>query len=179
MAGQIDTGQLYGVFHEGIKPGARHSPRGLDLLHSFDRPGMKVGKRNWLTRRLIPLRAPTMDDLSRFCCLNSDSPEPGERGAGNLTVSHRYGPEKARCMLRCRACKARSSERKGTSLFGSHLTPEKAVSVPHHIAEGNGVRKTGRLVGVNRETVARYGRKAGAHAAGLHDELVAVSPSDP
>ena len=40
-------------------------------------------------------------------------------------------------------------------------------------------RKTGRLVGVNRATVARYGRKAGAHAADLHDELVAVSPSDP
>ena len=119
-----------------------------------------------------------MDDLSRFCCLNSDCPEHGKRGAGNLTVSHRYGPGKSRRMLRCRACKARFSERKGTPLFGSHLPPEKAVSVLHHIAEGNGVRKTGRLVGVNRETVARYGRKAGAHAANLHDELVAVSPSD-
>ena len=63
-------------------------------------------------------------------------------------------------MLRCRACKARFSERKGTPLFGSHLPPEKAASVLHHIAEGNGVRKTGRLVGVNRETVARYGKKA-------------------
>ena len=82
-------------------------------------------------------------------------------------------------MLRCRTCKARSSERTGTPLFGSHLPPEKAVSVLHHIAEGNGVRKTGRLVGVSRETVARYGRKAGAHARGLHDELVAVSPPHP
>jgi transposase-like protein len=81
-------------------------------------------------------------------------------------------------MLRCRACKARSSERKGTPLFGSHLPPEKAVAVLHHIAEGNGVRKAGRLVGVNRETVARYGKVAGAHAAALHDELVAASPSD-
>src|SRR3954465_11409997 len=120
-----------------------------------------------------------MDDLSRFCCLNSDCPEHGKRDAGNLTVTHRYGPEKARRMLRCRACKARFSERKGTPLFGSHLTPAKAVSVLHHIAEGNGVRKTGRLVGVSRETVARYGRKAGAHARGLHDELVAVSPPHP
>ena len=41
------------------------------------------------------------------------------------------------------------------------------------------VRKTGRLVGVNRETVARYGRKAGEHASALHDELVAASPSHP
>ena len=120
-----------------------------------------------------------MDDLSRFCCLNSDCPEHSKRGAGNLTVTHRYGPEKSRRMLRCRTCKARFSERKGTPLFGSHLTREKAVSVLHHIAEGNGVRKTGRLVGVNRETVARYGRKAGAHAAALHDELVAVSPRHP
>jgi transposase-like protein len=120
-----------------------------------------------------------MDDLSRFCCLNFDCPEHGKRGAGNLTVVHRYGPEKAKRMLRCRACKARFSERKGTPLFGSRLSREKAVSVLHHIAEGNGVRKTGRLVGVNRETVARYGKKAGGHAAALHDELVALSPPDP
>ena len=120
-----------------------------------------------------------MDDLSHFCCLNSACPEHGKRGAGNLTVTHRYGPEKSRRMLRCRACKARFSERKGTPLFGSHLPSAKAISVLQHIAEGNGVRKTGRLVGVSRETVARYGRKAGAHAWGLHDELVAVSPPHP
>src|SRR3982750_3468887 len=117
-----------------------------------------------------------MDDLSRFCCLNSDCPEHGKRGVGNLTVTSRYGPGKARRMLRCRTCKARFSERKGTPLFGSHLPPGKAVSVLHHIAEGNGVRKTGRLVGVNRATVARYGKVAGALASALHDELVAVSP---
>ena len=120
-----------------------------------------------------------MDDLSRFCCLNSGCPDHTKRGAGNLTVTHRYGPEKARRMLRCRSCKSRFSERKGTPLFGSHLPPEKAVSVFHHIAEGNGVRKTGRLVGVNRATVACYGRTAGAHAASLHDELVAASPQHP
>ena len=119
-----------------------------------------------------------MDDLSRFCCLNPRCPEHGERGGGNLTVGHRYGPGGAKRMLRCRACKARFSERKGTPLFGSHLPTAKALSVLQHIAEGNGVRKTGRLVGVNRETVARYGKVAGAHAAGRHDELVAVSPSD-
>src|SRR5262245_49051244 len=120
-----------------------------------------------------------MDDLARFCCLNSDCPDHGKRGAGNLTVSHRSGSGNSGRMLLSRPCKARFSERKGTPLFGSHLPPEKAVSILHHIAEGNGVRKTGRLVGVNRETVARYGRKAGAHAAALHDELVAVSPSHP
>jgi len=120
-----------------------------------------------------------VDDLSRFCCLNSDCPDHGKRAAGNLTVTGRYGPEKSRRMLRCRTCKARFSERKGTPLFGARLAPEKVVAVLEHVAEGCGVRQTGRLCKVNRNTVGRYSRIAGEHARRAHDELVAVSPSDP
>ena len=117
-----------------------------------------------------------MDDLSRFCCLNLECPEHGERGAGNLTVTARYGPGGQRRMLRCRACKARFSERKGTPLFDSRLAPEQGESVLEHIAEGCGVRQTGRLCRVNRGTVGRLSRLAGAQARDLHDELVALSP---
>jgi hypothetical protein len=85
-----------------------------------------------------------MDDLSRFYCLNSECPEHGRRGVGNLTVTSRYGPGSARRMLRCQACKARFSERKGTALFDSRLPPEKVESVLEHIAEGCGVRQTDR-----------------------------------
>jgi|SRR3954468_904867 len=120
-----------------------------------------------------------MDDLSRFCCLNSDCPEYGRRGAGNLTVTGRYGPGKARRMLRCRTCQSRSSERKGTPLFDSRLPPEKVVSVLEHIAEGCGVRQTGRPCKVNRNTVGRLSRLAGTHARDLHDEVVAFSPEHP
>ena len=119
-----------------------------------------------------------MDDLSRFCCLNSDCPESGKRGAGNLTVTGRYGPDKARRMLRCRTCKARFSERKGTPLFGAKLAPEKIESVLEHVSEGCGVRQTGRLCKVNRNTVGRYSRLAGEHARDAHDELVGLSPPD-
>ena len=117
-----------------------------------------------------------MDDLSRFCCLNSDCPDHGRRDAGNLTVTSRYGPDKSRRMLRCRTCKARFSERKGTPLFDARLPQAKVVAVLEHIAEGVGVRKTGRLVGVDKGTVVRYSLKAGEHAAALHDELVGLSP---
>jgi transposase-like protein len=120
-----------------------------------------------------------MDDLSRFGCLNSDGPEHGKRGAGNLTVTGRYGTHKERRMLRCSACKARSSERKGTPLFDSRLPPEKVGSVLEHIAEGCGVRPTGRLCKVNRGTVGRLSKLAGEHARDLHDERVALSPPDP
>jgi transposase-like protein len=119
-----------------------------------------------------------MDDLSRFCCLNSDCPAHGKRGAGNLTVTGRYGPDKARRMLRCRTCKVRFSERKGTPLFDARLPPEKVESVLEHVAEGCGVRQTGRLCRVAPNTVARYSRIAGRHARDAHDELVELSPPD-
>lgn len=119
-----------------------------------------------------------MDDLAQFCCLNSKCPEYGKRGAGNLTVTSRYGKDKGRRMLRCGACKDRFSERKGTPLFDSRLPPERVESVLGHIAEGCGVRQTGRLCQVNRGTVGRLSRIAGQHARDLHDELVAFSPSD-
>jgi LacI family transcriptional regulator len=81
-------------------------------------------------------------------------------------------------MLRCRTCKARFSEREGTPLFDSRLPPEQVESVLEHIAEGCGVRQTGRLCKLNRGTVGRLSRIAGEHARDLHDELVALSPPD-
>jgi LacI family transcriptional regulator len=119
------------------------------------------------------------EDLSRFRCQNPDCPDHGRSGAGNLTVCARYGKDKQRRMLYCRSCKARFSERKGTPLFGSQLTEEKALSIFEHLAERNGVRATARLVKVNRNTVVRYARLAGGHARDLHDELVAFSPEHP
>ena len=41
-----------------------------------------------------------MDDLSRFCCQNSECPDYGKRGGENLSVCGRYGPDKQRRMLR-------------------------------------------------------------------------------
>jgi transposase-like protein len=119
-----------------------------------------------------------MDDLSRFCCQNSECPDFGKRGGENLSVCNRYGVNKQSRMLRCRTCGARFSERKGTSLFGSTLPEEKIRAILEHIAEGCGVRETSRLVGVHRDTVMRYSRLAGEHAREVHDELVAVSPRD-
>jgi hypothetical protein len=118
-----------------------------------------------------------MDDLSRFCCLNSDCPDHGKRDHGNLTVPARYGPSKTR-VLRCRTGKARFSERKGTPLYDARLPADRVVSVLAHVAEGVGTRKTARLVGVHPNTVTRYIRRAGEHARDRHDEVVAFSPDD-
>lgn len=119
-----------------------------------------------------------MDDLSSFCCLNASCADVGKRGHGNLTVTTRYGPGQTRRLLRCRTCKARFSERKGTPLFDARLPPEKVTDVLAHVAEGVGTRKTARLTGVHTDTVTRYTRLAGGHAEALHDELIPFSPQD-
>src|SRR5262249_17291433 len=120
-----------------------------------------------------------MDDLARFCCQNPECPDYGQRDAGNLRVCDRYGPNKQRRLLYCATCKARFSERKGTPLFGARLPEKDIVSLLAHIDEGCGVRKTSRLIGVNKNTVVRYSLLAGGHARHLHPEPVAFSPSDP
>ncbi|WP_197447238.1 helix-turn-helix domain-containing protein [Tautonia plasticadhaerens] len=59
----------------------------------------------------------------------------------------------------------------------SHLSDEKVDSLLEHLAEGCGVRQTGRLVKGHRDTVMRYGCLAGQHAHDAHDELVDFSLS--
>ena len=118
-----------------------------------------------------------MDDLATFCCHNTACPDFGKRAAGNLSVCDHYGQHQRR-ILYCKSCKYRFYERQGTPLFDSRLPPATVVAILKHIAEGTGVRKTARLLGVSKNTVVRYSKLAGQHAKELHDELVAFSPSD-
>src|SRR5262249_50082501 len=118
----------------------------------------------------------TMDDLAVFCCQNSDCPDFGRRGAGNLTVTGRLGKHRQYRLLYCRTCQARFSERNGTPLYRAHLREETVLSILTQITEGCGVRKPARLVQVHPDTVSRYSRAAGEHAENLHDNLVAHSP---
>lgn len=111
-----------------------------------------------------------MEDLSAFCCWNAACPDRGKKGAGNLSVSSRYGRNQSRRMLRCRTCKGRFSERRGTPLFGAHLESQTADSVLKNLARGCGVREASRLSGVHRDTVARY-RRLAEDEAGLVPRL--------
>lgn len=120
-----------------------------------------------------------MDEFSRLCCQNTACADFGKRNAGNLSVCGRFGKAKRLRLIYCRTCTARFSERKGTPLFQARLGEDKILAVASHVAEGCGVRKTGRLVGVTPNTVSRYSRLFGQHAKALHDELVAFSPANP
>src|SRR5262249_7291577 len=87
--------------------------------------------------------------LALFSCQNPACSDYARPGAGNLSVCARYGKQQRR-LLYCKTCKARFSERKGTALFDSRLPEDKAAAILRHLADGHGVRKTARLVGVSK-----------------------------
>ena len=117
------------------------------------------------------------DDLDKFCCPNKSCSQYGIRGAKNISVRDTYGPHHTR-LLWCRSCNKRFSERRGTIFFDARLPQDKIVSIVEHVVEGNGMRKTSRLLKVGKDTVCRYTQLAGEHSEKLHEELVAFSPTD-
>ena len=119
-----------------------------------------------------------MDDLTRFCCQNPECPDYGKGGPATCRSAIATGPtSNAACCIVPRA-RPGFANAKVPRCSERRLPEEEIVSVLAHIAEGCGVRKTSRLVGVNKNTVVRYSVLAGEHAKDLHDELVAFSPSD-
>jgi LacI family transcriptional regulator len=102
----------------------------------------------------------------------------GRANAKKRTDVHRrgrFGKHEQHRQYHCDACRARFSGRKGTPLYRCHLPESTDASVLDHLAEGNGIRQTGRFLGVHRNTVLRLARAAGRHA---REGLVAFSPSD-
>jgi LacI family transcriptional regulator len=119
-----------------------------------------------------------MRRIEEFCCQNSDCPDHGQRGAGNLRWHGWSSKRQGIRMLYCRTCGSYFSQRKGSALWQCRLRQQKAISVLQHIAEGCGVRQTARLAKVDKNTVCRLVAVAGDQAGRMHDELVAFSPGD-
>jgi len=111
--------------------------------------------------------------LSAFCCQNPQCPDVGKKGGGNLSQHSWVDRQTQRIRnLRCRTCKTEFSERKGTPWYQAKLSEATAVAIAQHLAEGDGMRKTARLLGTHHETVIRWNRKLGEHGKALHEERV-------
>lgn len=110
--------------------------------------------------------------LSAFCCQNEQCAEYGKKGLGNIYFHCWNNQKQTIRKLRCRTCQTSFSERKGTVWYLSRLSREKALAITRHLSEGDGIRKTGRLVGATQETVIRLNRLLGEHGKALHEEKV-------
>jgi len=90
---------------------------------------------------------------------------------GNLRVRKIYGKDQIR-FLRCNHCSYEFSERRGSALFNTKISEEKAADVIDHIRQGCGFRATVSLCDVSKEAVSRLMIKTGDSSARLHDKKV-------
>ena len=98
-------------------------------------------------------------------------PHP-ERGTPSKEARHGQEPSAAALGILLPERAVRRVREKGTVWYLSRLPPEKALAISRHLAEGDGIRKTGRLVGATQETVIRLNRMLGEHGKALHEEKV-------
>ena len=110
--------------------------------------------------------------LSAFCCLNERCADYGKKGLGNIYQHHWTDKKHTIRKLRCCTCQKEFSERKGTPLYYTKLPEAQVLNIAHHLAEGDGIRKTARLTGSMQNTVMRLNRLLGEHGKALHDEKV-------
>jgi transposase-like protein len=109
------------------------------------------------------------EEYSHLACPNPDCPGYGQRGTGNLRLHGWSGRgQHIRC-LRCATCGTDFSERANTPLFGLRTSEDTLAAIARHLADGTGVRATGRLCGVSLNTVLRFTKRFGHHAELFHD----------
>ena len=106
--------------------------------------------------------------LSELCCVNAGCRDCGKRNGGNLTVRAGKAGGRWRSIL-CTTCWQLFSERKGTPLWGTKISPVLAEAIAQHLQEGCGIRKTSRLVGASKDGVTSIAIRLGLHAKALPD----------
>ena len=108
-------------------------------------------------------------DLSGFACPNPRCAAHGQRGAGNLRIKDRYGKTEPRFRLVCRVCRKSFSERRGTVLFHAKKSTPDITRLCRALVDGNGVRGAARVCEIDKDTVGRYLRRLGPHAAAVNN----------
>lgn len=114
---------------------------------------------------------PTRPSLDTLACVNAECKDYAQPGRNNLSVRKTYGQDQIR-YLRCRTCQQEFSERKGSALWNTKVSEERAESVAAHLAEGCSLSATQRLSGVDRSVVVRLNRRLGRHGQAFHDARV-------
>ena len=104
------------------------------------------------------------ENYSHLACPNPDCQAYGRRGGGNLRPHGWSGRgHRIRC-LHCVQCGTDFSQRANTPLFGLRTSEDTLACIARHLADGTGVRATGRLCGVSLNTVLRFTKRFGHHA---------------
>ena len=85
------------------------------------------------------------------------------RVTGARLERHAYYGADRRVLYLCRECRGTFSENRGTFFFGLQTPREKVLTALKMVAEGGGIRATGRAIGVDKDTIQRWVERAGKH----------------
>ena len=99
----------------------------------------------------------TVHALEAIRCPNPHCSHFGwtEAEGGRFWLDQRAGKENI-IIWRCAHCRKTFGERRGTVLFQSRLPAAEVEAIVKYLREGCGLRRTARLTGHARNTVARY-----------------------
>ena len=102
-------------------------------------------------------------DTSLFFCPNEECDNYGEVGSNNQIICWgTYGKSNTQ-LLYCKVCKRTFSSRRGTPLFNLKAGEETFYRALACLAEGNSIRATARIMGLDKDTVCRWLEKASKH----------------
>ena len=95
-------------------------------------------------------------------CPNPECSVFGQEEGRQLERHAYYGPDRTTQYL-CRACGKTFSETKGTFFYRLRTPREKILTALSMVAEGGGIRATGRAMGVDKDTIQSWVERAGKH----------------
>lgn len=102
-------------------------------------------------------------DTSLYFCPNEGCANYGRVGEDNQIIgSGHYGKQHTQ-LLKCKVCGQTFSARRGTALFNLKATEACFYQTIKCLAEGNGTRTTARIMGLDKDTVTEWLKRAGKH----------------
>lgn len=111
-------------------------------------------------------------DTSMYFCPHEECSNYGKVGPENQIIGvGRDGKHQAQ-MFRCKVCGRKFSERRGTALFHLKADEETFYRAIGCLAEGNGIRETGRILELDKDTVSGWLEKASKHTEAVSGYLM-------
>lgn len=112
------------------------------------------------------------DDLDRFMCPNERCTMYGLRNHGNITTHCWSGTAERFRRLRCKECGRTFSENYGTPFYGIKTDREKIVQALKMVVERGSMRGAARAIGVDKDTICEWVRKASEHAEAFTEYML-------
>ena len=109
-------------------------------------------------------------DPEKEFCSNSDCPDCGKRGAGNIV---KYGHDNnGRQRFKCTTCSRIFVETKNTVFYYRKLSEDQIILICKLLVEKNGIRAIERIMEIHRDTVSSIIEDLARHAREVTDFLI-------